>query len=1219
MKKLTITISLLISAIFMLHAQHINVLMDFEKPLPSGGYALESAWGHVEHGIADNPGKAVINNSDKVYMGKRQAGNWNSGIKFVFDQEVTLHGKSKARINVYPKERPSYVYLKFVSADNVTKAEGWCNTTFPSGQWSIAEFNNALTDISFSKVEVYFSDEWGNTTAEATTYFDNLELFNIGDVYAVPQMNSWDFNDPANTGLNLEKTAGTASFADEMMKMNITSGLPWQEPCVWTQTMDNWKMGDLKYFWMRIKNESAGNDVGFTATHGPDWYGLNRVKIPTNDSMFRDVIIDLTEPKNWWSSFPDSLSDIRFDGPKGVDTGQYFIDFYRFVEDFPFADSVSKVAISSPYTTAYGLDHLIQLKADVKFKESVVAYIKTGVIWSVSDENIATISVDGKLTPLTAGTVTVYAASKIKPDVIGSIEITVLDSYEIRTAWEFNDPANTGLNLEKTAGTVSFADEMMIMNITSGLPYQEPNVWSDSMVYWPLKGNNFFWMRIKNESSGNGVGFTAIHNGNWYGLNRVNIPTNATEFTDVMIDLNDPKSWWGSIPEYINEIRFDGPKGVDAGTYYVDFYKFVSQRPPAVSIQVSSPFDAVYGVGSTVTLSAAVTPAISAQSVTWSVDNDAFATIDANTGVLTVVSDGVVLVSATAKDGSGISGNKSITVSKDQMPAGSISLTGQDGRTIVSTGNKLQILFEVMPLNTTNKNVTFSVDPESVASIDANGLLTGILPGNVTVTATANDGSGTKGTLSISVVEQTTAWNFDNATGWGIAGANSANASIADGKMVIEVTGADPYVWGDQLTGWTVGDIKWLSIGVKNETADDRGQILVFDKDYNISVITFPLVPNDNQYRDVLVNLTGVNNWNPGFIVAQFRLDAVDVADSGKIAFDYIRFSNARPITVLPVVSNETVILEFENFNDGGQGVGYEDKDASNNGGGYRPNEGVDIGGGNGRYQVGWTDVDDKLNFDIRVVESGLYNVTFNFATIHGWYNEKFSVLIDGSPVLSQVELPAPADFIPWSLDTSMNLLKGDHILSFVINDAAGGFDLNNMVFSYEGYLGNNDATLSSLLIGGVQLSNFAPATASYRVELTEGADTVATAVTNDPNASVSIVNVNGTVTITVTAEDGMTVKKYLVKIILKPSTIGVNSETFSKVGIYPNPTSDVLNITETSNALIQIYSMDGKLLMNLKSSDNVTSVNAAKYGKGLYLLKIVKNNESMISKFVVE
>ena len=62
----------------------------------------------------------------------------------------------------------------------------------------------------------------------------------------------------------------------------------------------------------------------------------------------------------------------------------------------------------------------------------------------------------------------------------------------------------------------------------------------------------------------------------------------------------------------------------------------------------------------------------------------------------------------------------------------------------------------VLPANTTIKNVTWSVSSTPLATIDANGKLTAKANGKVTVTATAWDGSGIKGTKVITITDPPT-------------------------------------------------------------------------------------------------------------------------------------------------------------------------------------------------------------------------------------------------------------------------------------------------------------------------------------------------------------------------------------------------------------------------------------------------------------------------------
>lgn len=147
-------------------------------------------------------------------------------------------------------------------------------------------------------------------------------------------------------------------------------------------------------------------------------------------------------------------------------------------------------------------------------------------------------------------------------------------------------------------------------------------------------------------------------------------------------------------------------------------------------------------------LSANVLPSTAGnKEVTWSVSDASIAVIS-ESGLLTPVSNGSVTVTATAKDGSGIKGQRLISISgkSPSVFVSSIAITGIN----IIDGKPQQLTLAVLPADAGNKTVTWAVS-SSIATISSDGLLTPKLNGTVIVTATANDGSGKVGQLQLTI------------------------------------------------------------------------------------------------------------------------------------------------------------------------------------------------------------------------------------------------------------------------------------------------------------------------------------------------------------------------------------------------------------------------------------------------------------------------------------
>jgi uncharacterized protein YjdB len=180
----------------------------------------------------------------------------------------------------------------------------------------------------------------------------------------------------------------------------------------------------------------------------------------------------------------------------------------------------------------------------------------------------------------------------------------------------------------------------------------------------------------------------------------------------------------------------------------------------------------------TLQLNAAILPADATnKTVTWSIqDGTGNASINAS-GLVTAIANGTVTAWATANDGSGVYGTLTITITNQTVLVTGITVTGAEGANTITTDNgTLQLNATITPEDASNKEVTWSVQNETgQASIDASGLVTAIVNGTVTARATANDGSGVYGTLTITITNQIVL-----VTGITVTGAGGANTITTD-------------------------------------------------------------------------------------------------------------------------------------------------------------------------------------------------------------------------------------------------------------------------------------------------------------------------------------------------------------------------------------------------------------------------------------------------------
>ncbi len=143
--------------------------------------------------------------------------------------------------------------------------------------------------------------------------------------------------------------------------------------------------------------------------------------------------------------------------------------------------------------------------------------------------------------------------------------------------------------------------------------------------------------------------------------------------------------------------------------------------------------------------------------------------------------------------------------------------------------------------------------------------------------------------------------------------------------------------------------------------------------------------------------------------------------------------------------------VEAEHYQVGGEGIAYTDRDATNNGGVLRPDDGVDLenttdeGGG---ANLGWTEAGEWVFYSVDVAEAGTYQVNFRSAAGDATLPDlTIEVTFSGNGASTgDVVLPFTGGWQNWQNTAAPITLQAGQ-QNMRINIVAGGFNLNYLEF----------------------------------------------------------------------------------------------------------------------------------------------------------------------------
>jgi len=186
-------------------------------------------------------------------------------------------------------------------------------------------------------------------------------------------------------------------------------------------------------------------------------------------------------------------------------------------------------------------------------------------------------------------------------------------------------------------------------------------------------------------------------------------------------------------------------KAVDGTGCYGTFTVTVKQQPEEITL---SKTNITLKAGNYQTLTPTVLPStVNDKTVVWSSSDDSVAKVSTS-GRVTAVSPGVAIITCESKTHPEVYAQAIVSV---YQPVTKVAFT--DKNPFVGVGDTIYLNWTVSPDTATDTSVTFSTNKPNVVEVGQDGSVTGLKRGECYVYATANDGSGKKATIKVTVTQ----------------------------------------------------------------------------------------------------------------------------------------------------------------------------------------------------------------------------------------------------------------------------------------------------------------------------------------------------------------------------------------------------------------------------------------------------------------------------------
>ena len=393
------------------------------------------------------------------------------------------------------------------------------------------------------------------------------------------------------------------------------------------------------------------------------------------------------------------------------------------------------------------------------------------VTWSSSDNSIATVSSEGVVTAIKAGTATITATtndgSNLKATCTVTVSIMPVSSITLNLTEKTLEEGET-VNLTATVQPANASNKTLswtssdesVATVDANGTVTAVKEGTATITAKATDGSNASascTVTVKApvvlvESITLNVTEQTLIEGETLALTANVTPENATNKTltwtssDESVATVDANGNVTAVKEGTATITAKATDGSNASASCVVTIKAPVVLVESITLNVT---EQTLTEGETLVLTANVTPENATnKTLTWTSSDESVATVDANGNVI-AVKEGTATITVKATDGSNASASCVVTVKAAVVLVESITLNVTEQT--LTEGETLALTATVTPENATNKAFTWTSSNESVATVDANGNVTAVKEGTATITVKATDGSNASASCTVTV------------------------------------------------------------------------------------------------------------------------------------------------------------------------------------------------------------------------------------------------------------------------------------------------------------------------------------------------------------------------------------------------------------------------------------------------------------------------------------